>query len=119
LLHFPVEHGANPQIVEDQTLAGHDPGTDGAEGVKAFAASPLSVFALQIAGGGMSIKSGEEVPPGLPVEVSFALLTLPRIWVRGNVTWTKPASKSFGVRFDPHDERRLRIKEWVDSYLES
>jgi len=74
---------------------------------------------LELSSGGMSIKSGEEVAPGLPVEVSFALLTLPRIWVRGAVTWTKPASKTFGVRFDPHDERRLRIKEWVDSYLES
>jgi hypothetical protein len=39
--------------------------------------------------------------------------------VRGTVSWHKPASKTFGVRFDTHDERRLRIKEWVDSYLES
>ena len=73
----------------------------------------------EVSSGGMSLKSGEEVAPGLPVEVSFALLTLPRIWVRGTVSWTKPGSKTLGVRFDPRDDRRLRIKEWVDAYLET
>jgi len=73
----------------------------------------------ELSSGGMSCRSSEEVAPGLPVEISFALLTLPRIWVRGTVSWQKPANKTFGVRFDTHDERRLRIKEWVDSYLES
>jgi hypothetical protein len=67
----------------------------------------------------MSLKTDESVSPGVPVEISFALLTLPRIWVKGTVSWHKPAEKMFGIRFDPRDERRLRIKEWVDSYLES
>ncbi len=73
----------------------------------------------EISSGGMSLRSVEEVTPGQSLEVSFALLTLPRIWVRGNVTWRKPASKSFGIRFDAQDERRMRIKEWIDAYLES
>jgi hypothetical protein len=51
------------------------------------------------------------------VEVSFALMTLPRVTVRGVVSWRKP--KSYGVRFDPTDERRRDIKKWIDSYLES
>jgi hypothetical protein len=79
----------------------------------------LEATSHEVSSGGMSLKSGEEVAPGLPVELSFALLTLPRIWIRGTVSWTKPANKTFGVRFDPRDERRLRIKEWVDAYLES
>lgn len=74
---------------------------------------------LELSSGGMSLKSAEDVNSGMPVEISFALLTLPRIWLRGHVSWTKPATKLFGVRFDPHDERKARIKEWVDSYLES
>jgi hypothetical protein len=73
----------------------------------------------EISSGGMSMKSAEEVSPGQGVEISFALLTLPRIWVRGNVSWRKPAGKSFGIRFDMQDERRARIKEWIDAYLES
>lgn len=93
-----------PVITEVSVLAGQ----------KRFSAS-----SHDLSSGGMSLKSEEEVSPGTPVEVSFALLTLPRIWIRGSVSWYKPASQTFGVRFDPHDERRLRIKEWVDSYLES
>ena len=93
-----------PVITEVSILAGQ----------KRFTAS-----SHELSSGGMSLKSDEEVSPGTPVEISFALLTLPRIWIRGTVSWYKPAGKTFGVRFDPHDERRLRIKEWVDSYLES
>jgi len=50
--------------------------------------------------------------------VSFSLLTLPRVWVRGYVTWKK-SNKNFGIRFDPTDERRQRLKEWIEAYLEA
>jgi Tfp pilus assembly protein PilZ len=72
----------------------------------------------EISTGGMSVKSPEEVSIGMELEVSFALLTLPRIWVRAQVSWRKP-DKTFGVRFDNKDERRLRIKEWIEAYLEN
>jgi len=73
----------------------------------------------EISSGGMSLRSPEELTAGQGVEVSFALLTLPRLWVRGFVTWRKPAAKSFGIRFDVQDDRRMRIKEWIDAYLEN
>jgi hypothetical protein len=79
----------------------------------------FSASSVELSSGGMSLKTDESASPGVPVEISFALLTLPRIWVKGTVSWHKPAEKMFGIRFDPRDERRLRIKEWVDSYLES
>jgi PilZ domain len=72
----------------------------------------------EISSGGMSLKSNEDLPPGMAVELSFALLTLPRIWVKGYVSWRKAASKTIGIRYDPKDDRRLRIKEWVEAYLE-
>ena len=72
----------------------------------------------EISTGGMSVKSPEEVSIGMDIEVSFALLTLPRIWVRAQVSWRKP-DKTFGVRFDVKDERRMRIKEWIEAYLEN
>ena len=72
----------------------------------------------EISSGGMSLKSNYPPEPGTAVEVSFTLLTLPRVWVRGIVTWKKP-NKSFGVRFDVNDDRRRRLKEWVLSYLET
>jgi len=78
----------------------------------------LTATSIELSSGGMSMRSAEDVTTGQVVEISFALLTLPRIWVRGTVTWRNKSGKTLGVRFDQQDERRLRIKEWVDGYLE-
>ncbi len=77
----------------------------------------VSASSLDLSAGGMSLKSAEDMAAGTSVEISFSLLTLPRVCVRGSVTWRK--SKSFGVRFDPADERRQKVKVWIDSYLEN
>ncbi len=82
-----------------------------AEGNRFTAAS------IEISSGGMSLKTAEELPLHSHVEISFALMTLPRVTVRGAVSWRKP--KSYGVRFDAADERRHTIKKWIDSYLEN
>jgi hypothetical protein len=77
----------------------------------------LTASSLDVSSGGMSLKSSEELPRGASVEVSFSLLTLPRVNIRSTVTWRK--TKSFGLRFDPADERRQKVKEWIDGYLDS
>jgi hypothetical protein len=77
----------------------------------------LTASSIEVSSGGMSLKSSEDMPGGSNVEISFSLLTLPRVCVRSTITWRKP--KSFGIRFDPGDDRRHKIKEWIDSYLES
>jgi hypothetical protein len=77
----------------------------------------VTATSIEISSGGMSLKSAEDLSIGASFEVSFALLTLPRVWVRSAVTWRK--GKSFGVRFDATDERRQKVKEWIDAYLES
>lgn len=77
----------------------------------------LTASSIELSSGGMSLKSAEDMPAGSNVEISFSLLTLPRVCVRGVVTWRK--LKSFGIRFDAADERRQKVKEWIDSYLES
>jgi hypothetical protein len=71
---------------------------------------------VEMSSGGMSLKSTEDVSLGTNVDISFSLMTLPRVWVRGVISWRK--TKTFGVRFDPTDERRQKIKQWIDSYLE-
>jgi hypothetical protein len=78
----------------------------------------IAATSIEVSSGGMSLRCAEDVGTGETVEVSFALLTLPRVWMRGNVTWKKP-KHSFGVKFDPADERRQKLKEWIDAYLES
>ena len=79
----------------------------------------FSASSQEISSGGMSLRSGQDISPGQPVEISFALLTLPRIWVRSTVSWRMPGNKTFGVRFDAQDERRQRVKEWIESYLDN
>jgi len=78
----------------------------------------FNATSIEVSSGGMSLRSAEEIGSGQSVEVSFALLTLPRIWIRGTITWKKP-KHSFGVRFDVSDERRRKLNEWIDAYLES
>ncbi|HLW86398.1 MAG TPA: PilZ domain-containing protein [Candidatus Sulfotelmatobacter sp.] len=77
----------------------------------------FTASSIEISSGGMSLKSGEELKLNSNVEISFALMTLPRVTVRGAVSWLKP--KSYGVRFDINDDRRHTIKKWIDSYLEN
>jgi PilZ domain len=77
----------------------------------------LTASSLEISSGGMSLKSAEDMPSGTNVEISFSLLTLPRVTLRGVVTWRK--TKSFGVRFDSADDRRQKVKKWIEAYLES
>jgi Tfp pilus assembly protein PilZ len=77
----------------------------------------ISATSIEMSTGGMSIKSPEDFSIGTNVEVSFALMTLPRVNVKGIVSWRKP--KSLGVRFDSADERRQKVKTWIDSYLEN
>jgi len=78
----------------------------------------ITATSQEISSGGMSLKGSNMPEPGSLVEVSFSLLTLPRVWVRGHVTWKKP-NNSFGIRFDSTDERRHRLKEWIVGYLEA
>ena len=77
----------------------------------------LPASSIDVSSGGMSLKSSEDMPAGTNVEISFSLLTLPRVCVRGVVTWRK--TKSFGLRFDHGDDRRQKVKEWIDAYLDN
>lgn len=78
----------------------------------------ITATSQEISSGGMSLKGAQAPEIGTPVEVSFSLLTLPRVWVRGNIAWKK-TDKTFGIRFDTSDDRRQRLKEWLAAYLES
>jgi hypothetical protein len=79
----------------------------------------ITATSIEISSGGMSLRSVEDLAVGQSGEVSFALLTLPRIWVRCAVSWHNTNGKTFGIRFDNQDDRRFRIKEWIDAYLEN
>src|SRR5208283_5510200 len=47
----------------------------------------VSASSIEMSSGGMSVKSPEDFSIGAPVELSFSLMTLPRVNVRGVVSW--------------------------------
>jgi PilZ domain len=77
----------------------------------------FTATSAEISTGGMSVSTAQELAKGSSVEISFALLTLPRVLVRGTVTWRR--GRLTGIRFDQDDDRRRRIKDWITSYLEN
>jgi Tfp pilus assembly protein PilZ len=77
----------------------------------------IAASSIEISSGGMSVKSAEDFSIGTNVDISFALMTLPRVNLKGVVSWRKP--KSIGVRFAAVDEQRQKVKTWIDSYLEN
>jgi len=79
----------------------------------------FTATSIELSSGGMSMRSTAGLSVGDPVDISFSLLTLPRVRVHGRVSWRNQAGKSFGVRFDSQDERRRRIKEWVDAFAQA
>jgi hypothetical protein len=72
---------------------------------------------IEISSGGMSVNTPEDFSIGTNVDISFALMTLPRVSLKGVVSWRKP--KSIGVKFAAADEQRQKVKTWIDSYLEN
>lgn len=87
-------------------------------GVVMIEGGRITATSREISSGGMSLKGNHAPEVESPVEVSFSLLTLPRVWIRGEVTWKKP-NKTFGIRFDKTDDRRQRLREWIVAYLEA
>jgi len=77
----------------------------------------VSASSIEMSSGGMSIKTAEDLSLGTQLEASFSLLTLPRVTVKGTVSWRKP--KSMGIKFLAEDDRRRKVKVWIDSYLEN
>ena len=51
------------------------------------------------------------------VEVALVLSPKGEIRVRGRVVWV--TKNSVGVRFDPLDDRRFVVKDWIDGYFKA
>ncbi len=56
----------------------------------------VTATSIELSSGGMSMRSPQEITAGQNVEISFSLLTLPRMHVRGTVTWKIPGKKHSG-----------------------
>jgi Tfp pilus assembly protein PilZ len=72
----------------------------------------------EISAGGMSLATREKHALGKSVELTFELPGTSQVRSRGSVCWVHPSENLIGVRFDSQDNRRLAVKQWIESYLE-
>lgn len=76
---------------------------------------------IEISAGGMCLQSelAPVVKEAQGVDVTFELPGMQKISVSAAVCWRREKQSQFGIRFETGDERRLHVKRWIDSYLES
>ena len=80
--------------------------------------APIMATAVEVSSGGMSVHCAAQLPKSDPVRLILSLPGLEKLNVRAYVTWYRDADKTYGLRFDSTDERRLRVRGWIDQYLE-
>ena len=80
--------------------------------------TPFTVTAVEVSSGGMSVRSLSPLPKADSIRLNLALPGLEKLSVRAFVCWYRDSDKIYGLRFDPTDERRLRVRGWIDQYLE-
>ena len=76
------------------------------------------VMTVEISSGGMSVRSSSPISSSDPVRVTADLPGSHKLSVRAYVTWSRPADKIYGLRFDPSDKSRINVRGWIDRYLE-
>jgi hypothetical protein len=81
-------------------------------GTERFTASTVEISA-----GGMSLRSTRKMTVPQAVRATFDLPKFGRVATRAVVCWIRKGEEMVGLRYDPEDERRLRVREWIDDYL--
>ncbi len=70
----------------------------------------------EISAGGMSVETKEKLGIGQPVQLRFMMPGTTKLVVSAVICWVREGS--LGARFDVTDDRRLAVKEWIDSFLD-
>jgi hypothetical protein len=78
----------------------------------------IPVTTVEISSGGLSVRSDIQLPKSDPFRLLLNLPGLEKLSVRASVCWHRESEKVYGLRFDATDERRLRVRSWIDQYLE-
>jgi PilZ domain len=81
-------------------------------------AERLHASTVEISAGGMSLHSTSRFKVPQPVLVTFELPNVGQVSLRAIVSWMRQEEEMVGVRFEPADERRPAVRQWIDDYLE-
>jgi hypothetical protein len=79
---------------------------------------PVVGTTVEVSSGGISIRCLAPLPKSDPIRLTLTLPGIEKQYVRAFVCWYRDSDKVYGMRFDPTDERRLKIRGWIDQYLE-
>jgi hypothetical protein len=73
---------------------------------------------VDVSAGGLSMRSAAALPSEA-VRLMLSLPGLPRLTLRAFICWQRLGiEKIYGMRFDPNDAARFRIRSWIDQHLE-
>lgn len=76
------------------------------------------VTTVEVSSGGISVRCASQLPKSDPIRLNLSLPGLDRLSVRAFICWYRESDKIYGLRFDTTDERRLKVRNWIDQYLE-
>ena len=79
---------------------------------------PIIGTTVEVSSGGISIRCLAPLPKSEAIRLTLSLPGIEKLYVRGFVCWYRESDKVYGMRFDATDERRLRVRAWIDQYLE-
>jgi len=80
--------------------------------------TPVLITTVEVSSGGLSVKSATPLPKSEAFRLMLSLPGIEKLSVRAFVCWYRENEKTYGLRFDSSDERRLKVRAWIDQYLE-
>lgn len=78
----------------------------------------FAAMTVEVSSGGMSVRCENPLPSGEQLKLSANLRGLDGLSLRAYLCWTRASDHVYGLRFDPTDDRRLKVRRWIDQYLE-
>ncbi|MCI0349981.1 MAG: PilZ domain-containing protein [Acidobacteriales bacterium] len=81
-------------------------------------AQRFTAYTTEISAGGMSMEGAPKLAIGQQLQLSFSLPTGENVSVSASVCWLRASDSGLGARFDPLDDRRNLVRDWVEKYLE-
>jgi hypothetical protein len=77
------------------------------------------VTTIEISSGGLSVRSSTALAATGAVRVALTLPRLRPLVLRAFICWERQGEeKIYGFKFDPTDPERMKIRGWIDQYLE-
>ena len=80
--------------------------------------APAPATTVEVSSGGMSVRCATQLPKSDPIRLLLSLPGMEKLSVRAFICWYRETDKVYGLRFDSSDERRLKVRGWIDQYLE-